>query len=125
MNMAHEIDGRILIIRQNGVTDAEEIIQAMNAAVADPRLQAGSHVLWDATDAPAQASAKKIRRLVAGFGSLSDKLSSRFAIVVENQIQFGVSRMLSAYSELVDVEVRVFFDVPTAKDWLLSRPCED
>jgi hypothetical protein len=116
--MSHEIDGNVLVIRQNGVTDPEIIISAMSKALADPLLLQDSHLLWDATDAPAQASADKMNMLLKGVSSVGGRLSGLMAFVVGTQLQYGVSRMFSVYAESVGMQAMVFYDLDEAKSWL-------
>jgi len=115
--MQHEVDGPMLIIHQHAVTDPEDIRRAMAAALADPALRPGSHLLWDASEAPARASADKMRSLLH-FQGASAKLSNRCAMVVANDLQFGVARMFSVYAEEAGVTVQVFRDIAAAKAWL-------
>ena len=124
MRIEHEIDGPILVIHQNGVTDPDEIIRGMNTAFLDPRLEPESHLLWNAVDAPAQATSEKMRMLLHDVRLKSDKLSSRCAMVVASEHQYGVSRMFSAYAEGVGVDVEVFYDFDEAKVWLKSDQIE-
>ena len=116
--LTHEIDGKILVIHQNGVNDPQQIMRGMQVALADPALKPGSHLLWMAVDAPATATPEKMQRLLSWVGGEGGKLSSRCALVVANDLQFGVSRMFSVFSEERGLDVNVFYDVDDAKAWL-------
>ncbi|XOV87650.1 MAG: hypothetical protein ACFHX7_22300 [Pseudomonadota bacterium] len=118
MTMTHEIDGEILIIRQGNVTDPAEILVALGKAFADPALAPGSSLLWDATDAPAQASANKIESLLRSVGAGESPLARRCAMVVATALQHGVSRIFAAYAAEAGVDARVFHDLEEAKNWL-------
>jgi len=78
--MQHEVDGPVLMIHQHAVTDPEAIRRAMAAALADPALQPGSHLLWDASEAPpapeAQTPAPAIRLLRNGVRVLAGVVGS-------------------------------------------------
>jgi hypothetical protein len=121
MDIDYEIDGDILLIHQNGVTDPEKIVQAMGIALKEPDLLPCSHLLWDAVDAPAQASAEKMKKLLAGIGSANSILSSRFALVVASKLQYGVSRMFTVYAEDQGITSKVFYDIVEAKKWLREK----
>lgn len=119
--LTHEIDGKVLVIHQNGVNDLPEIVRGMQTALADPALKPGSHLLWMAADAPATATPEKMQRLLTWVRGEGGKLSSRCAFVVANDLQFGVSRMFSVFSEERGLDVNVFYDVDEAKAWLRRR----
>jgi hypothetical protein len=115
---AHEIHDDILVIRQNGVSDAGAIREGMRRALSDPRLKRGSHLLWDGRSPPAQADPDKMRALLGR--RMGEALSERIAMLVDTALQHGVARMFAVYAEDVDVVVQVFHDEPEALAWLRS-----
>lgn len=121
MTITYRIDGPILIVEQNRETDPRRIGGAVARALADPALPPQAHMLWDARDAPAQADASTMKRLLEGFAAIGTRLSNRFAVLVANDVQFGVSRMLAAYADEYDVEVDCFYDPDEARAWLLRE----
>lgn len=121
MTITYTIDRDVLIIDQNGVTDPADIRQVLKQALADPRLAGGSHLLWDATEAPAQASADKMRSLIGGRWDRSSPLSNRIAMLVTTDLQYGLSRMFSAHADEAGYRVEVFCDKDDALQWLRSE----
>ncbi len=117
MSIRYEIDGEVLIIRQNGVTDPVLIAETLAAALADAKLLPKSHLLWDATDAPAQASADKMKAFVRSFDEMP-QLSGRIAMLVATDLQWGVSRMFSVYAEDAGSTAAVFYEADEAMRWL-------
>lgn len=116
--LTHEVEGDILVVYQNGVNDPDRIMAGMQAALADPALQPGTHLLWVAIDAPATATPEKMQRLLAWVGGQGGKLTRRCALVVATDLQFGVSRMFSVFSEERGLDVNVFYDLDEARAWL-------
>ncbi|MFH1843313.1 MAG: hypothetical protein ABIF77_08890 [bacterium] len=89
-----------------------------------PGFEVDTHVLWDLREGNlAGFSAEEIRQL-ADFvsGNWGKSGRSRAALVVAQEVDFGLSRM---YSALLDTrtksQVRVFRDPELALDWLMAR----
>lgn len=116
--MRYEIDGGLLLIDQGTATDPALIMEVLGRAFSDNRLQPGAGILWDARQAPAQASATRMQGMLAGMASHPGGSDRRFALLVANARQFGVTRMLAAYAESYGIGVRPFFDVGEARFWL-------
>lgn len=121
MQITYEIDADILVIRQNGTTDTSEIQKMMSTALKDPLLTKGSHLLWDARDAPANASTNKMKSLLHIPGSSAGILSGNIAMLVTSDRQYGVARIFSVYAEEAGVTVKVLHNEQEAKDWLRHR----
>lgn len=63
-------------------------------------------------------SSGEVREGVSLFLSRREQFTNRFAIVTQSQLQFGLMRMASAYSDTPGTEVRVFQDEAPALVWL-------
>lgn len=62
----------------------------------------------------------EVRRYAAGLSALQGKLHPRMAIVTDNDLSFGLSRMFAMFAEPYGFEVGVFRDPADAEQWLLS-----
>lgn len=118
--MHYEIRDNVLTIHQGRENDEQQILRIVGEALRDPALPAGSHLIWNATQAPAQASKEKMKRLIAGLALAGDRLSLRLAVVVSNRLQFGLARMLEAYGEGAGVKVWVCEDLEEARSLVLG-----
>lgn len=117
MLIAYEIEGRVLIIRQNDEKDLEAYLAVMAEANADERLQPGTALLWDGRRSRADASADTLKLLIHRIATSSDKLSLRCAMLVSSDLQYGVSRMLSVYAEDEGMDVAIFRSEEQAMAW--------
>jgi len=116
MALSYEMDADVLVIRQRDNVEAEEIRTLMDAAFSSIESFKNIHLLWDASEAPAQASADKIKRLL----QLALPLSGCIAIVVSNKLQYGLARMTVAYGEQIGLKIQIFDNADLAKTWLDS-----
>ena len=61
-----------------------------------------------------------MRRAVDVFAARREQLGGKSAVVTQSEVQYGVMRMAGAYSEIADLELRVFESEATALEWLLA-----
>jgi len=101
-----------------------ELRAELSALYAQPDFEVDTHVLWDLTEGHLTSfSADEIRQM-ADFvsGNWGKSGRSRAALVVAQEVDFGLSRM---YSALLDTrtksQVRVFRDLELALHWLHSK----
>lgn len=118
MGIHYELDDDILVVYQGNVSDSKAIAEVMTRALADPGLKAGSGLLWNGVDAPAEATPEKMQKLLSLYATTHGRLSRYIAMVVASDLQYGVARMFSVYARDVDVQVRVFHDMGEARKWL-------
>jgi hypothetical protein len=110
----HKVTGRLQL---------EELRNALKAVYEGEDFDPGKDVLWDLQDADltafSSADIKHISGLVKQHWGKSS--SSRAALVVSRDVDFGLARM---YEQLLDTGstgvVRVFRDYEKAIDWLTS-----
>jgi hypothetical protein len=60
--------------------------------------------------------------IAAIYGSIKERISSRWALVVAKEYHYGLGRMYSVFAERYGMDARVFTDVEEARAWLDSRP---
>jgi hypothetical protein len=83
----------------------------------------GYHELLDARQATANLTADEIRRLVKRARSLAaEQRLGPTALVVDNDVSYGMGRMYAILSEDFDPEFGVFRDLGQAAAWLAGRP---
>lgn len=115
--MSYDIEEGVLVVHQNGVNDPDAIRACLKSAVMDHRLRDSSDLIWVAVTAPATATPQLMQNLLRD-NRHSGRLSDRMAIVVANELQYGVSRMFSVYAKEAGIEVRVFYHMDDARSWL-------
>ena len=114
MGISYKLDGDVLLVRQQGVADPDDIRTVMKSAFSEMNSPKNIHLLWDARESPAEASSEKIKNLL----HLGPALSGRIAILVSSQLQYGLARMTVAYGEQLGLSVRVLRDLDEASTWL-------
>ena len=73
--------------------------------------------LWDFREAAFDFSMEELEE-IASFASSADAAPARVAMLVGQDLSFGVSRMYGAYRENTLTEVKVFRHEPEALAWL-------
>jgi len=75
--------------------------------------------LWDFRKASFDFSAEELEE-IASYASTADLDPSRVAMLVGQDLSFGVSRMYEAYRKSPMTDVNVFREEAEAVEWLLS-----
>ena len=89
--------------------------------VAHPDFSPGMNVIWDTRQADIFKISQEEMRTVSGHIAqlTKDRGAGRGALVVSDDISFGVSRMGEMMTEkFVTVTVRVFRDIENAEKWI-------
>ena len=112
----------LIVITGTGLISKDEFITAYDEAISLPEFSAGDPLLFDLKDATLQdlsfqdcsdiAKHEDIRRQERGAG--------RCALVVSDNSDFGVSRIIQAFRDyqFEEAQVSVFKDMDTAVYWL-------
>jgi hypothetical protein len=114
-----EPDDDTTVFTVTGEVTAAEIIDA----IMDFLLTAPTQlVIWDLGNGSLhKIPPRDLRSIVERAGPYTvARAGGRTAIVVHNDLDFGLSRMFEAFAELGEVpfEIRVFRDITGAKEWL-------
>ena len=120
MPVTWSIEGDLLRMNFEGRYEPPEIIEQFEAALADPRCPEEVSLLVDATKSESldKRSPTEIRYVAEYLGPYRKRIRGRCAVVASGNLQFGLSRMGSVYSENVGVDAQVFRSVPEALKWL-------
>jgi hypothetical protein len=121
MGLFYSCNGETLRIVGEGEYTAEDFMELIRAAIADPSSAPGMPVLMDLRRSEAQRTTDELVSMVDFFGSLRDpSLPLRCAVVATSDLRFGLSRMASAYLERYGVDLQVFRDIASAEYWLAN-----
>jgi hypothetical protein len=122
MNVFYSFDREtdLITIHYAGEPSLEEWTEVMLAALNDPRFHPGVKLLLDRSRV-GPPSAEFVEG-VSNFVSSHREVLSRCpcAIVVGGQAAYGMARMGQALLDIHGVAFRIFDDVETAKEWLLT-----
>ena len=109
----------ILYVRATGEPTADEIIQVLK------KLQDGTRYthklrLWDYRNADFRLEKGDLER-VSRQASKADGEPGKVAMLVNQDLAFGLARMYEVYRESVSTRVEVFRDESKAVAWLLEK----
>ncbi len=112
----------LLRLTFEGETPLSAVEGLLDEALSDPACPPRPCILSDlrGSTSVSRLSGQEMRQAVDVFAARREQLGGKFAVVTQSGVQYGVMRMGSAYSELADLELRVFESEATALDWLLA-----
>lgn len=120
-----ELDQKLNLITQTVTGDLvlQDFIKAFKTALDHPDFKKGMNVLWDLTNASlAKAEISDMHNMVMFIQFHIDKRGKDFklAIVANSKLDFGLSRMYEAFSEVLPFSKKVFYDIKKAQKWINS-----
>jgi len=124
MAVVYAFEGNVFRMNLEGVYPPQEIIDAFDRAMADPRFPKNARFLMDVTQSKSLAgrTVDELHRVVDHFGPRAGKVGHRCALVAESAVHFGLMRMAAVFTETYGVDTRVFKTVEGAVEWLNRDP---
>lgn len=120
MPIAYEFRNGILVIRQTGVTETDEIFRAVGEALRHEDLKPGTCMLWDGRAAENVRSTSEIREGLARLETITDMLGDRIAILATRDLNYGMGQLTARYAA-PQKEVRIFESEDAAIAWLSAE----
>ena len=122
MPVTWSIEGDLARMNFEGHYEPQDIVDAFQAVIADPRCPEEFYMLVDTTKSESlgKRSPADIRYVAEYLGPYRKRIHGRVAIIARSGLHFGLSRMGSAYSDNVGVSADVFLTAPDAVEWLRS-----
>jgi hypothetical protein len=123
--VSYAIDKNLLKLTLEGEYVPEDIVREFMAAMDDPECPRPVALLVDVSRSGSLAtrSVEDIRRVAERLGDYKERVGGRCAVLAASDVNFGLSRLGSVYSEGVGVSTSVFRDLPEALAWLgVTRP---
>lgn len=121
MPILHAIDEAAGIVTVTGEGDVshKEDLACFSAVLGDPAYRAGMGLLLDYRTRKSVATTEQVKEFVEAGAKLREALGdSRLAVVVSEEIAYGMSRMYSMLAEGESIPTRSFRDVDEAMRWL-------
>ena len=120
--MTYHIDSeaRLVHIEGAGQLTDDDMIDCVKRLRADPDLEPDMPTLSDMRNIDMAFSPEGVREMVKTMHDRpADRAQARVAIVVSNQVAYGMGRMFELYTDTrVDPMLRVFQSMSEALDWL-------
>ena len=121
MPVSYSFTGNILRMDFEGTYPSDAIIEAFEAALADPAFPTVDTRLLlnvNLSESLADRSVEDLRRVAEYFAQRAERVGRRCAIVAESAVHFGLMRMAVVFAEMYDAEARVFKSEDEAVLWL-------
>ena len=117
----------IAVLRVVGTADVEEVFSCTAAMVEHKDFVRGMPSLWDLTEADVEpVNRGRAERVGHDNKRLADRRGqARVAIVGNDDLRFGIARMLGVLSTSPNLEVMVFRDLKSAQEWAVSEDGSD
>lgn len=119
-------DDGIIVVQQSGEVSIGAIANSLsNLLCHAPSLKPPFQILWDGRLAAASKSSQLIRTVAIDIKNDYPLFASAcIALVVNNDLQFGLARLSQTYLEMEGLTVRVFRDLEPASLWLEENQTE-
>jgi hypothetical protein len=121
MPISYSVNGEILSLTDIGHASAGEALQILEKALNDPLFSPGMNVLVNLTQFKGTETDEKIKYIARFLGTHYEHLGPRCAIVVSDPLHYGLSRIISAYTQFYQLTFEVFSDLSQAKQWVESK----
>ncbi len=126
MPMSYTIDpvAGVVRIAGSGLLTDREMVDCIDALRHDPALEPGMNTLSDMRRIEVGFTSAGVESMVEIMRATEERRGdSRAAIVVSEEVAFGMARMFELISENADVHpnFRVFYDFEQATAWLRSN----
>ena len=125
--MRYDFDSRGFVrISVSPDPDPDEEIESYLGMLSDPRFHPGIAILLDNRARRGEGDSEHVRRMAGLARKSSERLEGcRCAIVVSNDVEFGMARMYELMASGDPLTVRVFRDMEEAESWLTCHDEEE
>ena len=122
MPVVYHFEGRCIRMKNVGETSIDEIVEAFEAALNDPALPERSVLLWDVRESSSlkDRSAVELKQLTGVLGPKAHLHSNTSGLIVSKGLYHGLMRMVAAYGEPFESNMKIFQDEASALAWVAS-----
>lgn len=122
MPITHEIVDGVLRVRRFGSIESQDETRACEERERDERIVPGIPVFVDCTGVDPADSVETVRHLADCVMNIAAELQcGPVAILVANDVQFGMARMYMSLTDPVHPWTEVFRDAAEAETWLSGQ----
>ena len=118
MAISYEIDGDFATVTCEGDLTVDNIREIVDWVKTEPSLPGRIKLLIVDRSTNFDPSTIELEEIAAIYGSIKDRIYSRWALVVAKEYHYGLGRMYSVFAERYGLDARVYTDVKEAKAWL-------
>ena len=122
MPVSYSFEGRIFRLKNQGVSTVDEVVAAFEAALDDPDYPEHAVLLWDIRESVSlkERSAGELQAIALRLGPKAHRHSNSSAIVVSDDLYYGLMRMATAYGDEFESNSKLFRDEAEAVEWIES-----
>ncbi len=122
MPVTYRFDSNIVIIEMVGEYSMDDIPTTILNSLADSHCPANPSILIDLTESLSiyKRSSQDVTTMARSLVSLGKRFNNRVALVAPNDLQYGLMRMGSVFSEEQGMTPEIFRSFAEARKWLLS-----
>jgi hypothetical protein len=118
MAISYELDDQILVIKTEGDFQPKDLQDIFEKIFSDLAFQPGLNILVHDLDSVFIPTSKQIEVGAKNIENLLKKFSTKMAIVVSSDVNYGMGRMMEIFSAQRGTDVKVFKEIDSAKAWL-------
>ena len=124
MPVSYTLESGVLVITAQGSYPVEDVIREFQKGLADPGCPTPVSFLYDPSGSAdlKDRTPQQVRQVAMFLKPYAERIGRRVAIVVGNDVQFGLSRLGAVFAEDVGVEAQIFHSREDAKEWLSRGP---
>lgn len=127
MPIEHRVDAEanLLVVVASGPVADEDLLKYARRIAEDVSISAGHDELIDlrGVEAGGEVTSPTLRRVASMFSAIDRTPErSRVALVANSDVAYGLSRMYQAFRSESPLDLRVFREMPEAREWLGLPP---
>jgi len=118
MGISYDTDGDFATVTCEGDFTIDNIREIVDWVKTEPSLPERIKLLIVDRSTNFDPSTMELEDIAAIYGSIKDRICSRWALVVAKEYHYGLGRMYSVFAERYGLDARVFTNAREAKTWL-------
>jgi len=118
MAISYKLEDQLLIITTEGDFQPQDLQATFKQVFSDPDFKPGIKILVHDLDSVFVPTPQQIETGAKNIEEIIKKFSTKMAIVVSSDVNYGMGRMMEIFCEQRDMDVRVFKELENAKIWL-------
>lgn len=127
MPVSYDYYGDVVRFTAEGELSNPVVREALENATKDPSFQPGMSILMHDRGSSYQISSDEAYEAARDLSEMTKLYSPHIAVVVHEDIKYGLGRMIAAYCEKHGIDFQVFRHFENARQWLeyVREPGED
>jgi hypothetical protein len=121
------LETHVVCLRTSGEVSPRVAQTTLTALFKNPEFRPGMAIVWDLRRGGLKLFTEESIRATVEFVAqrLATRGHGKGALVVSQQVDYGIGRMFEAYTDQVPAELRVFRDFDEAMGWAGASPAKE